>query len=352
METSIQTTDSKTVLSEQDATALRDLLATHSMSKSTQRAYKAGLAEFNQWLSSNGYQADEAGISSYLLALDRAGAKTATIKQKLAAIRFVHDAGKTKAVSSTMAAIIRKRADATQDSSIDGVRGNASRSKRQVSIEQLSDMVRSSTRPTLVEVRNRALLLVGFWLAARRSELVALNVEDIEWTQGGAFVHIGRSKTDQSGQGHVKPLVSLANGEKIIDPCAALREWLRVSGIKSGAVFVGITAHDKIARPQKRITAQVVALVVKSYCRRVGADESAFSGHSLRSGFVTAARKLDIPDATIKAVTLHKTDAMLDHYDKRDARDALRIIREKINAKPLADKTVDNDDVDISGNVI
>jgi integrase len=336
--TEIQTTTDKTMLTERDARALQELLTSHSSSKSTQRAYKGALAEFNAWLAAHNYQPDEAGISSYLLALDEAGAKTATIRLKLAAIRYVHDAGQSKAVKATMAAIVRRRGAAVQDNEIEGVRGNASKSKSQITLDQLRRMMQREPE-SLTEARNRALILVGFWLAARRSELVAMNVEDIEWTQGGAYVTIRQSKTDQAAEGTVKPLVMLANGDKSICPTTALKAWLAESGITKGAIFVQ-TSRGKLSKSRKRITAQVVALVVKAHCERVNLPASAFAGHSLRSGFVTAARQIGIPDAVIKQVTTHKTDKMLDHYDKRGPREALDVIRKAVveaTRRPIAD---------------
>jgi site-specific recombinase XerD len=325
-----------TQLSAQDASDLSALLNQHAKASETTRAYKHTLAEFDNWLRESGYAPDEQGIGAYLHALDKAGAKTATIRRKLSALRFFHNAAHAKGVKAVMSAIVRKRASALTDTSIEGTRGNKSKSKSQVTLEQLRAMCAQAPEG-ITETRNRAILLVGFWLAARRSELVALNVDDIEWTKDGALVQIVRSKTDQSGEGGTKPLVSLANGEREIDPCTALRQWLSASDITKGAVFVGTTPQGKLTRARKRITPQVVALVVKSYCAKAGLDASAFAGHSLRSGFVTAARQLRIPDATIKAVTGHKTDKMLDHYDKRDARDALKVIRRAVLNAPRGD---------------
>jgi hypothetical protein len=114
-----------------------------------------------------------------------------------------------------------------------------------------------------------------------------------------------------------------------------------LAGITSGYIFA-TTNRDRLTKARKPISPQVVALVVKTYCERVGLDVKVFAGHSLRSGFVTAARQLGIPDATIKAVTTHKSDEMLDHYDKRDARDALKIIRQAVmNAPQAGDDTED-----------
>jgi integrase len=314
-----------TVLTDEHRAALNDL-ARYDKAQNTRKAYASGLAIFNAWLDMHpGYFADVKGIEAFLIDLDRAGAKTSTIKARLSALRAVHDDARAKQLDGVMESIMRRRAEIGA--------GNASQSKQQVALDQLREMC--ATPPAgLTETRNRALLLVGFWLAARRSELVAMRVEDVQWEKAGALVTIRKSKTNQTGEKPaVKPLVKLAAGDKDICPCTALKAWLQLAGITSGHIFTQ-TNHDKLTQARKPITAQVVALVVKSYCERVGLDPDAFAGHSLRSGFVTAARRLNIPDATIKAVTTHKTDAMLDHYDHRDARDALAVIRRAVMNAP------------------
>jgi integrase len=314
-----------TVLTDEHVAALAEL-AKFDKAANTRKAYASGLAIFQGWLDAHpGYTADAKGIGAFLTDLDRAGAKTSTIKARLAALRAVHDDAKNKAIDGVMESIMRRRAEIGA--------GNASHSKQQVTLDQLREMC--ATPPAgLTETRNRALLLVGFWLAARRSELVAMRVEDVQWDKGGAYVTIHKSKTDQKGEKPaVLPLVKLAAGDKDICPCTALKAWLQLAGIASGFIFI-TTNHDKLTRARKPITAQVVALVVKAYCERVGLDPDAFAGHSLRSGFVTAARQLNISDAIIKKVTRHKSTEMLDRYDHNGAREALAVIRRAVSNAP------------------
>lgn len=328
-------TRAATVLTDDDAAALSELLTRHGMNANTRRAYTSALAQFNGWLAAKGYAPDAPGVCAYLQALDSAGAKTSTIKTHLAAIRFMHDVAKGREVSAAMKAITNKRADALTNPNIRGVRGNNSNGKRQLDLDTLRAMC-AAAPDDLTGMRNRALILVGFWVAARRSELVALNVSDVSFVKGGAEVLITRSKTDQQGAGLYKPLVSLANGDATVCPVTALRAWLAASGITSGPLFPALN-HGKLTTPRRPITAQVVALVVKDYCTRAGLDAAAFAGHSLRSGFVSAARKLNIPDATIQKVTGHKTNAMLNRYDRRDVRDALTVIRRAVLDAPASD---------------
>jgi integrase len=303
------------------AQAVADAL-THRVSKNTQRMYESGQREFEAWLSANGYTPNAQAVAAFLTALDTAGAKTSTISSKLAAIvaRWP-DAGRHAAVKSTLSGIRRKRAEALTDDTITGTRGNTTTSKTALTLADLQTICAHPPR-TLTETRDRAVLLVGFWGAFRRSELVALNVESLELVKGGIMAQVVRSKTDQTGEGQAKPIAALA--DRTIDPVTALRAWLNMSGLKRGPLFVGTTRHGKLTA--KRITSQVVALIVKREAERAGIDATNLGAHSLRSGFVTAAGGVGLDRKHTKNVTGHKTDKMLDHYDQRSGRDALAAI--------------------------
>jgi integrase len=130
---------------------------------------------------------------------------------------------------------------------------------------------------------NRALLLIGFAGAFRRSELVALDVEDVEDVPEGLRVTIRRSKTDQEGHGAV---VALPRGA-VACPVAAFKTWIRATGITAGPVFRPVTKGERLRNA--RLTDRSVAKIVKAHAVRVGLDPAAFAGHSLRSGFLTSA---------------------------------------------------------------
>jgi integrase len=133
------------------------------------------------------------------------------------------------------------------------------------------------TGEDLKALRDRALLLIGFAGAFRRSELVALEVADIEETDTGLRVTIRRSKTDQEGAGTT---IAIVRGS-IACPVAALRAWLTAAGITTGALFRSIRKGGKVG---ERLSAQSVAEIVKIRAQRVGLDPAAFAGHSLRAG--------------------------------------------------------------------
>lgn len=161
--------------------------------------------------------------------------------------------------------------------------------------------------------RDRALLLIGFAGAFRRSELVGITVEDVEFAKQGLIINLTRSKTDQEGQGR-KIAIPYARGAV----CAvnALQAWLEISGITTGLIFRGVTRHGKIV--ESGLTAQSVALVVKERAQAAGLDPTKYSGHSLRAGLVTSAAQAGVNSWKLKQQTGHKSDAMLARY-VRDA---------------------------------
>ena len=132
--------------------------------------------------------------------------------------------------------------------------------------------------------RDRALLLIGFAGAFRRSELIALDVEDLEESELGFRVTIRHSKTDQEGAGQT---IAIVRGS-VACPITALKGWLAAAGITSGPIFRSVKRGGAVGG---RLPAQSVADIVKRYAERVGLDPAQFAGHSMRSGFLTSAAK-------------------------------------------------------------
>jgi integrase len=160
--------------------------------------------------------------------------------------------------------------------------------------------------------RDRALLLVGFGLGSRRSELVALDVADLDWSARGVAVNIRRSKTDQTGAGRV---VALPYGRQTSTcPVRALRKWLDVAGITSGPVFRSVNRHGRISAD--RLTDKAVALVVKAVATRADLDPSRLAGHSLRAGLVTTCALAGVTDDAIMRQTGHTSTAMVRRYTR------------------------------------
>ena len=141
----------------------------------------------------------------------------------------------------------------------------------------------ANTGDGLKGIRDRALLLLGFAGAFRRSELVALDVADLEETETGLLVTIRRGKTDQEGAGRT---IAIPRGD-VACPVKALRAWLEAAAIGTGPIFRPIDRAGTVRA--SRLTCRSVANFVKAYAARAGFDATTFSGHSLRSGFLTSA---------------------------------------------------------------
>jgi integrase len=157
--------------------------------------------------------------------------------------------------------------------------------------------------------RDRALLLIGFAGALRRSELVALDVGDVEYVHQGIAITLRRSKTDQDGEGHK---IGIPFGRRRWCPVAALDAWLAVARIVAGAIFRPVDRHGHVQ--ETRLSGEAVSLVVQERVAAVGLDPSPYSGHSLRAGFATSAAQAGVLTSRIKAQTRHASDAMLARY--------------------------------------
>jgi site-specific recombinase XerD len=168
-----------------------------------------------------------------------------------------------------------------------------------------------AARDNVKGFRDRALLLVGFAGAFRRSELVALNIEDLEETDLGFKVTIRHSKTDQEGRGQT---IAIVKGS-VACPVAALKAWLAAAAITTGAVFRSVKKGGKVAN---RLSAQSVADIVKTYAERVGLDPALFAGHSMRAGFLTSAAKRGASIFKMMDQSRHKSVETLRGY-VRDA---------------------------------
>jgi integrase len=163
---------------------------------------------------------------------------------------------------------------------------------------------------SLIGARDRALLLVGFAGAFRRSELVALDVRDVAFTTEGLMITLRRSKTDQEGQGRS---VGLPYGSRLETcPVRSLRAWLALSEITSGPLFRPINRHGTMA--EGRLSDRAVALVVKRTAKAAGLDPAKYAGHSLRAGLATSAAAAGVSERAIMNQTGHKSAATVRKY--------------------------------------
>lgn len=280
--------------------------ARQAKAENTLRAYRSDWAHFEEWCSRQGLAplpAAPATVALYITALAEAGRTVSTIRRRLASISAVHQAAGHQSPTQDMQV-------KTIWAGIRRAKGTAQRQVAPVVTEHLRAIVGALQLDTLAGLRDRALLLVGFIGAFRRSELVGLNVEDLTPTAEGFVVTLRRSKTDQEGEGETKAIPYGANAETC--PARALRAWLDAAGITSGPVFRAVNRHGQVSA--RRLSDRAVALIVKRSVEAVGLDASRFSGHSLRAGFATAAARAGASERDIARVTHHKSDRVLRRY--------------------------------------
>jgi site-specific recombinase XerD len=271
----------------------------------TRRAYKSDWADFSTWcvtFNLISMPATPIAVATYLAKLADDGKKAATIQRRIAAIRAVHLAAghepptNSEGVKATMRGIRRKL-------------GTQQTRKAPATAQVIANL----TFPdTLAGLRDRALVLLGFAAALRRSELVAIDLADITIRPKGLVLHIGHSKTDQEGFGCDIP-VPRGNALK---PVAAIEAWLEAAGIKEGPIFRNVDRHGRISAGA--LTDGSVARIVKKVLWAAGIDPKTFSGHSLRAGFVTSALDGNVDNFRIMRITRHKKVDTLRIYDRRD----------------------------------
>lgn len=277
-------------------------------SKNTLRAYAADWRHFEQWGAYNKIviaPAQPATIAAYLGALAAAGARAKTIERRCAAIRHFHRAAgydnpvDHPGVKATLQGIRRTI-------------GTAPRKKAALTADLVAKAVRKIPSD-LAGLRDRAIILLGFAAALRRSELIALDVADIERHAKGIVVTLRRSKTDQAGAGTVK---AVPHGHRL-KAVAALDAWLAAAQISDGPIFRGVRGGD--VSPE-RLCDHQVARIVKKRAAQVGIDPSSVAGHSLRSGFITSASDAGAELATIAKHAGHaKIDTTLGYVHVADA---------------------------------
>lgn len=277
-----------------------------SKSASTRRAYQIDAADFMAWCRRHGLEPLPASVSTvaaYLAGLAKAGLKASTITRRCAGIRYMHRmAGhKPPTNSEAIKAVL---------SGIKRSIGTAVTRKAPATAEAIRAMLEEMPSD-LGGLRDRALLLLGFAGALRRSELVALDVADLEEGPEGMHVHIRRSKPDQEGAGD---FVSIPHGSRL-RPMAAIKAWLEAAGITEGPIFRPIRKGGLVL--PERLTDRSVAEIVKKRIEAVGFDPTVFSGHSLRAGFVTSALASGADILRVMDVTRHREVSTLKTYDRR-----------------------------------
>ncbi len=190
------------------------------------------------------------------------------------------------------------------------MKGVIQHGKLPILFDDIKEMLTYLEGDTLQQTRDKAILLVGFYGAMRRSEIANLDVNDIQFTRLGMLLTLRKSKTDQYDQGQLIaiPIVQ----DKNICAVHALKEWLHLSGITSGPVFRGFTRSHTIRKT--RISDKTIALIVKHYVALMGMDPREYGAHSLRHGFATTAAQHHVEEREIMRQTRHRSQAVVRRY--------------------------------------
>ncbi|MGF7233973.1 MAG: site-specific integrase [Frankia sp.] len=275
---------------------------------STWRAYDVDLRHFQTWCRNQpgppgDLPAQPRTVAGYLAALSDAGYRPSTIRRRMAAISVAHQLGRHP--NPTTAPEVT-----TVWSGIRRTHGVLPTQKVALETTLLTQVLDPIGDDSPADVRDRALLLVGFAGCLRRGELVGLDVADLDETSDGLVVMVRTSKTDQEGAG---ALIGLAYGSRRSTcPVRAWRAWVDLAGLTHGPAFRPVNRHGGIG--DGRLSPGSVARIVQRRAAAAGLAPEQFAGHSLRSGFATAAARAGVPDRSIMRQGRWRSAASLDGY--------------------------------------
>ena len=268
----------------------------NSKAANTLRAYKADFKDFSGFCTKNGFNSlpTEPKILALYLTHLSSTSKFSTLKRRIASISVIH---KIKGhYLDTKHPIIMENLHG-----IKRVKGSNQKAKKPILINDLKLIINSIDQNIKSEkrkIRDKTIILLGFSGGFRRSELVNIDYEDLDFVNEGVKIFIKRSKTDQSGEGMIKAIPYFQN--KLFCPVISLKNWINISKNKKGKIF--------------EISDKSVALIIKKYASLVGLDANKYGGHSLRSGFATSVAESGAEERNIMAMTGHKTTQMVRRY--------------------------------------
>jgi integrase len=279
--------------------------AARSKSAATIKAYASGWRDFLSFCEPRNLQplpASDETVSVYLAALADRGAKAATIARRLVVISQAHKAADLP--SPTSSSLVRR-----VHAGVRRTLGTAQTAKAPALVSELKQML-EALPATRVGLRDRAVLLLGFAGAFRRSELVSLDVADLEFASAGLIVTLRKSKTDQEGKS--RRLGIPFGSSEATCPVRSLQAWLASARISDGAVFRSLDTFQRVQ--PRRLSDKSVARIVKRRAAAVGLDPTRYAGHSLRAGLATSAAAAGASERVIMAQTGHRSADMVRRY--------------------------------------
>ena len=268
----------------------------NSKANNTVRAYESDFKDFSLFCIKNGLKhlpTEPKILSLYLTHLSKTS-KFSTLKRRIASIKVIHKM-KGHYLDSNHPIIMENLLG------IKRVNGAYQKSKKPLLINHLKTIIKvidEKEKNETKRIRNKSLILLGFSGGFRRSELVNLDYDDLEFVNEGLKIFIKRSKTDQAGQGSIKAIPYFSNEEYC--PVIKIKDWIRYRNIREGKIY--------------NISDKSVSLTIKKYASLAGLDPNLYGGHSLRSGFATSAAEAGAEERNIMAMTGHKTTQMVRRY--------------------------------------
>ncbi len=279
--------------------------AQDARSERTRKRYRDAWAIFVAWCEGQDVKplpAEPGTVAAFMAARADAGRRVLTIELELTAISEAHKAAGLPSPRTHPAVVATRK----------GIRrrlGMAPHQKAALSTTDLRSMV-SALPNRLIGVRDRALLLLGFAGAFRRSELVGLDFGDLAFCPEGLRVTLRRSKTDQEGLG--RTVGTPFSADPAMCPVMATRRWIDAVPLTKGPLFREVTRYGQVGHA--RLANRVVGSVVKQAAAAVGLDVTKLAGHSLRAGYATSAAQAGKPIFAIQQQTGHKSVAMVSRY--------------------------------------
>jgi integrase len=287
-----------------EAAAIRGYLDA-SQAPRTRAAYRRDWAAFAGWCADRrlaSLPASAETVARYLVDQADAGLRVATLVRRISAISQAHQAADLD--TPTRALLVRKIL-----AGIKRRRGVAQRAVAPILPDDLRAML-ALLDDSPAGLRDRAILLLGFAGAFRRSEIVALDVGDLVMRREGLVVTLRRSKTDQEGQGTVKGIPSGRHAATC--PVRAVGAWIAAARLTGGPLFRPIDRHGNIRA--RRLADFHVARLIKRLAAACGLDASLYSGHSLRAGLATAAAAAGVAERAIMRQTGHRSERIVRRY--------------------------------------
>lgn len=277
---------------------------------STRRVYASAWRQWVAWADGRGYPtlpADPLHVAAHASALAKAGRSVSTIDRAMAAIAAEH-----------------QRAGHPDPTTAEGVRLARSGIRRTVGVaprrqvhalttEEIRRLVAVCDSASLRGLRDRALILLGFAGALRRSDLCGLDVRDVAFRPAGLVVTVRRSKGDQDGEGQV---VGVVRGHGDTDPVHAVRAWLRAADLAdpSSPLFGRVAWSDRRVVHGSRLSGQAVRDLIAARAEQAGLGDLDLAGHSLRAGHATVASEAGVPAERIARTTRHSRLETLARY--------------------------------------